>query len=38
VEAGPHRFHVDAPPDQSFAAGDRVTLTVAAAHTWAVRD
>jgi iron(III) transport system ATP-binding protein len=38
VEVGSHRFNVDAPPDQSFAAGVTVTLAVAAVHTWAVRE
>ena len=38
VDVGLHRFNVDAPPDQSFAAGATVSLAVAAGHTWAVRD
>ena len=38
VEVGPHRFNVDAPPDQSFVPGATVSLAVAAAHTWAVRN
>jgi iron(III) transport system ATP-binding protein len=38
VEVGPHRLSVDAPPDQPFAPGTAVTLTVDAARTWAVRD
>jgi iron(III) transport system ATP-binding protein len=38
IEVGVHRFNVDAPPDQSLAAGAAVTLTVAAAQTWAVRE
>jgi hypothetical protein len=38
VEAGVHRFSVDAPPDQSFAPGTAVCLTAATSHTWSVRD
>ena len=38
VEVGPHRFNVEAPPDQSFGTGATISLTVAALHTWAVRD
>jgi iron(III) transport system ATP-binding protein len=38
VQAAAHRFQVDAPPDQSFSPGAAVTLSVAAAHTWAVRE
>ena len=37
VEVGPHRFSVDAPPDQTVAPGTDLTLSVDAAHTWAVR-
>ena len=37
VEAGPLRFSVDAPPDQPLAPGAAVSLSVDAAHTWAVR-
>ena len=38
IEVGAHRFSVDAPPDQSVTPGTGVTLSVDAAHTWAVRD
>jgi iron(III) transport system ATP-binding protein len=38
VAVGGHRFNVDAPPDQSFAPGAEVALTVDAAQTWAVRE
>lgn len=38
VEAGPHRFSVDALPDQPFVPGTEVALGVDAAHTWTVRD
>jgi iron(III) transport system ATP-binding protein len=38
IEGGGHRFTVDAPPDQTFTPGSEVTLSVDAAHTWAVRD
>ena len=38
IDVGAQRFQVDAPPDQSFAAGAVVSLTVDAAHTWAVRE
>jgi iron(III) transport system ATP-binding protein len=38
VEAGPHRFSVDAPPDQAFVPGTDVVLAVDAAQTWAVRE
>ncbi len=37
VEVGPHRFSVDAPPDQTVAPGTDLTLSVDAAHTWTVR-
>ena len=37
VEVGPHRFTVDAAPDQALAPGSAVTLSVDAAQTWAVR-
>jgi iron(III) transport system ATP-binding protein len=37
VEAGPHRFSVDAAPDQPVPPGRAVTLGVDAAQTWAVR-
>jgi hypothetical protein len=37
VEAGPHRFGVDAAPDQVVAPGSEVALGVDAAQTWAVR-
>jgi iron(III) transport system ATP-binding protein len=36
VECGPLDVTVDAPPDQSFAAGAKVTLSADATHTWAV--
>jgi ABC-type Fe3+/spermidine/putrescine transport system ATPase subunit len=38
VEVGSCRFNVDAPPDQSFTTGATVSLSVAALHTWSVRD
>jgi iron(III) transport system ATP-binding protein len=38
VAVGGHRFNVDAPPDQSFAPGAEVSLTVDAAQTWAVHE
>jgi iron(III) transport system ATP-binding protein len=38
IEAGAHRFSVDAAPDQTLAPGSAVTLSVDAAQTWAVRD
>jgi len=38
IEAGPHRFSVDAALDQTLAPGTAVTLGVDAAQTWAVRD
>jgi hypothetical protein len=38
VESGALRLTVDAPPDQSVAAGRAVTLAVDSAHTWVVRD
>ena len=37
IEVGPHRFSVDAAPDQTLAPGSAVTLSVDAAQTWAVR-
>jgi iron(III) transport system ATP-binding protein len=37
IEAGPHRFGVDAAPDQVVAPGSEITLSVDAAATWAVR-
>jgi iron(III) transport system ATP-binding protein len=37
VEAGAHRFTVDAPPDQAVPPSTEITLSVDAAHTWAVR-
>jgi ABC-type Fe3+/spermidine/putrescine transport system ATPase subunit len=38
IEAGAHRFSVDAASDQTLALGSAVTLSVDAAQTWAVRD
>jgi hypothetical protein len=38
IEAGPHRFSVDAAPDQTLTSGSAVTLSADAAQTWAVRD
>jgi iron(III) transport system ATP-binding protein len=38
VEAGPLHFTVDAPPDQPFAPGTAVSLSVDAARTWCVRE
>ena len=38
IEAGAHRFSVDAASDQTLAPGSAVTLSVDAAQTWAVRD
>jgi iron(III) transport system ATP-binding protein len=38
IEAGPHRFGVDAPPDAVVAPGSTITLSVNAAQTWTVRD
>jgi hypothetical protein len=38
VEVGPHRFTVDAPPDQPLPPGAPVWLSVDAGHTWAVRE
>jgi iron(III) transport system ATP-binding protein len=37
IEAGSHRFGVDAAPDQVVAPGSEITLSVDAAQTWAVR-
>jgi iron(III) transport system ATP-binding protein len=37
VEVGPHRFSVDAPPDQTVPPGTDLTLSVDAARTWALR-
>jgi hypothetical protein len=37
IEAGAHRFTVDAPPDQAVPPSTEITLSVDAAHTWAVR-
>ena len=37
VQAGSHRFSVDAAPDQPVPPGSAVTLSVDAAQTWAVR-
>jgi iron(III) transport system ATP-binding protein len=38
VEVGPHRFTVDAPPDQPLPPDTLVRLSVDAGHTWAVRE
>ena len=38
IEAGGHRFGVDAAPDQVVVPGSAITLRVDAAQTWAVRD
>jgi len=38
IDVGAHRLHADAPPDQSLAPGSGVTLAIAAAHAWAVRE
>jgi iron(III) transport system ATP-binding protein len=38
VEVGTLRVTVDAPPDQTVGIGSEVTLSVDAAHAWAVRD
>lgn len=37
VEVGAFQVTIDAPPDQTVAAGSEVTLVVDPAHTWAVR-
>ena len=38
VDVGPHRFSVDAPPDQPLAPGPAVWLAVDATQTWVVRE
>jgi iron(III) transport system ATP-binding protein len=38
VESGALEMAVETPPDQSFAPGTPVTLSVDAPHTWAVRE
>jgi hypothetical protein len=37
IDVGPHRFNVDAPPDQAVTPGTELTLSVDVAHTWTVR-